>query len=493
MVRIKRLYTYVLSTFFPLLLATFSVCIFILLMQFLWQYVNDMVGKGVGLGVLAELFFYAGLTFVPLGLPLAILLASLMTFGNLGENLELLAMKASGISLWRIMKPLMVVMIGVIGISFYFSNNILPMAQTKTYTILISLREKSPELDIPEGSFYQEITGYNVYVRQKDSKTGYLKDMMIYDFSKGFENAVVIVADSGRLDMSEDKQSLILSLYSGESFENLNPQKRSKVNESVPYRRETFGFRTVLIPFDTNFNMADESLVGSREVGKNMNELTLFIDSVSHQLDSTTRMVAPNFRDRVYTNVFKGALQPGGYSRQADEQYADSLFGNGVYAYLDRQSPEEKLRYINVAKDRVSNVKSEYMLTIFNQSDQKRKIRNHEIQLHKKFTLSVACLLFFFIGAPLGAIIRKGGLGMPVVLSVLIFLAYFTIDTFGLKMARQGVWPVWEGMWLSSGILLALGAFLTYKAINDSVIMNPESWKIYLQQFINKLKMKRKR
>lgn len=487
---IKRLYTFILSTFFPLLFATFSVCLFILLMQFLWQYVNDMVGKGVGFAVIGQLFFYAALTFVPMALPLSVLLASLMTFGNLGEHLELLAMKASGISLIRIMKPLIFVMIGVVFISFYFSNNILPTAQTKMYTILISLRQKSPELDIPEGTFYKEIKGYNVYVREKDKKTGMLKNMMIYDFSKEFENAVVIVADSGKLDMAEDKRNLILTLHSGESFENLNTVRRRSVNENVPYRRETFRLRELLIPFDSNFKMEDESLMGRREVGKNMTELTSFIDSVGYELDSITHAITPHFRNRVYRDAFVQRQTDYKLSEQS-KLLGDSLFGKGLYAYYDSLSLETKLRYMDNARNKAQNLKNEYMISMMNQSDAQRQIRGHKIQLHKKFTLSTACLLFFFIGAPLGAIIRKGGIGLPVVLSVVIFLLYYTVDTFGLKMARQSVWPVWEGMWLSTSLLLVLGVFFTYKAINDSVIMSPDSWMIYLRQFINKLKRKR--
>ena len=485
MIRIKRLHSFVLKTFFPLLLATFSVCLFILLMQFLWQYINDMVGKGVGVGVLVELFFYAGLSFTPTALPLSILLASLMTFGNLGEHLELLAMKASGISLIRIMKPIIIIVVFFVAVSLYFQNNVLPAAQTKMYTILYSLRQKSPELAIPEGVFYKEIPGYNVYVKHKDQKSGLLHDVTIYNYSKGFESMVVIVADTGTLSMSEDKKNLILSLYSGEWFENFNQKKTHSVSESVPYRRETFSLKTILIPSDMNFSMADESIMGSRDLGKNIDELTASIDSIASQIDSVSTQTNPSFKQRVYTNSFKQVHSSRRQSAAASLP-EDSLFNNGFQAFYDSLGIYTQLDYITKAKGKAQNFNNEYLHNSTLQLEDNKALRGHLVQLHRRFTLSIACLLFFFIGAPLGAIIRKGGLGMPTVLSVFLFLSYYTIDTLGMKMAKQGVWLVWEGMWLSSVVLFVLGVFFTYKAVNDSVMMNPDAWKIAFQRFIGR-------
>ena len=228
-----------LQTFLPLFIMTFGICLFIVLMQFLWRYIDDMVGKGLGIPVLGEMFFYAALFLLPMALPLAILLASLMTFGNLGERLELLAMKSAGVSLIHIMRPL-IITIGIISIgAFFFQNNAMPVVQVKLYSLLYSMRQKSPELDIPEGVFYGEITGYNVYVKEKNNQTGLLKDVMIYDYSKGFNNARVILADSGRLKTSVDKLFLVLSLFNGESFENLSEGQTGSNNRktAVPYRR----------------------------------------------------------------------------------------------------------------------------------------------------------------------------------------------------------------------------------------------------------------
>ncbi|MDR0681472.1 MAG: LptF/LptG family permease [Dysgonamonadaceae bacterium] len=483
MIRIRRLYIFVLETFLPLLLATFSVCLFILLMQFLWFYVNDMVGKGVSMGILAELFFYASLSFTPMALPLAVLLASLMTFGNLGEHLELLAMKASGISLLRIMKPLIYFVVVIAGVSFVFQNNIVPKAQTKMYTIVLSIKQKSPELDIPEGIFYKEITGYNVYVRHKDKKGGMLRDLMIYDYSKGFENAAVIVADSGKLKVSTDKKYLILTLYTGESFENLGTRRSRSVNEKIPYRRETFGLREILIAFDTNFTMEDESIMGSRDLGKNMNELSAYIDSVKQRQDSTNLKNVNLFKKNIYTNTFYQQLPVG--SRQPAVG-KDSLSANGFETYFNKLNIDNKIHYLQQAKDKAGQIQSDYTFSMYQQSDAKKQLLSHSIQLYKKFTLALSCILFFFIGAPLGAIIRKGGLGMPTVLSVVIYLFYYTIETFGTKMAKQEVWLVWEGAGLSSVILAALGIFFTYKSVNDSTMLNMDAWKVFYQKLTGK-------
>jgi lipopolysaccharide export system permease protein len=440
-----------------------------------------MVGKGVDLGVLAELFFYAGLTFTSMALPLSVLLASLMTFGNLGEHFELLAMKASGISLLRIMKPLIVMVILIVVVSFYFQNNILPKAQVKMTTILLSLKQTSPELDIQERIFCKEIPGYNVYVKHKDKKTGLLFDIMIYDYSKisKGEDAVIIVADTGKLNVSEDKKNLVLWLYNGESFQNLGTRRNRSPQENVPYRREKFGLRTILITFDTNFNRVDESIMGSRDIGKNITELTTFIDSLKYEMDSVNVLNAPSFKRSIYSNTFKQTY----FSGQTNISRNDTLFAQGFQAYFDSLSLNNQLDYVRKAKTKADNVNNEYAYSAANQLNMSKTLRGHEIQLHKRFSLSLACLLFFFIGAPLGAIIRKGGFGMPAVLSVFLFVFYYTIDTFGLKMARQDVWPVWEGMWLSTIVLTSLGVFFTYKAVNDSVMMSPDAWKATLLNY----------
>jgi len=320
MFRIKKLYSLILGTFFPLLLATFSVCLFVLLMQFLWKYVDDLVGKGVEMKVLAEMFFYAANYLIPTALPIAILLSSLMTFGSLGEHLELLAMISSGISLIKIMQPLIYLVIIISGIAFVFQNNISPNVHTKLWTIIYSIRQKAPELEIPVKTFYNEISGYSIYVLSKD-KSGLLSEVMVYDYSNGFDNLNITKADSGRMKMSDDKKYLILSLYNGESFQNSGMNKSRFNQNQAPFQRQSFSKREILIDFDSNFNMADESIMRNREFGKNIPELRSFIQTTSVVDDSITRDIRPLLVSQVYKTLFKQERA----SLQTNKVQADTL------------------------------------------------------------------------------------------------------------------------------------------------------------------------
>ncbi len=487
MLKIKRLYTFMLQTFLPLFLMTFGICLFIVLMQFLWRYIDDMVGKGLGIPVLAEMFLYAALFLVPMALPLAILLASLMTFGNLGERLELLAMKSAGVSLIRIMKPLIITISFVCVGAFYFQNNIMPIAQVKLYTLLYSMRQKSPELDIPEGVFYKEITGFNVYVRHKNNSSGLLKDMMIYDYSEGFNNARIIVADSGRLKTSTNKLYLILSLFNGESFENLKSQGTNLQNKSaVPYRRESFKTKDILIEFDANFTRTDESFMQNQYMGKKLDDLQTSIDSMTMRLDSIKKINAKSIVESSYKKSLKSNKTRKESNETTIEKKEEPIIVMNFDSLYLAQTPGSKSGLLTRAKATVESTKSENYFKAMIIGDEAYKLRRHIIEWHKKFTLSFACLVFFFIGAPLGAIIRKGGLGMPVIISVILFIFYYIIDNIGFKMARDGVWTALEGMWLSSAVLAPLGIFLTYKAVNDSVILNADTYLNAIKNLIGK-------
>lgn len=478
-----------LQTFLPLFFMTFGICLFIVLMQFLWRYIDDMVGKGLGIAVLSEMFFYAALALVPMALPLAILLASLMTFGNLGERLELLAMKSAGISLLHIMRPLIVTLCLISVGAFYFQNYAMPVVQVKLYTLLFSMRQKSPELDIPEGVFYKEITGFNVYVKKKDNQTGLLKDLMIYDYSEGFNKARVIVADSGRLKTSADKLFLVLSLFNGESFENLKSQtEKTQKKVAVPYRRESFATKDILIEFDANFNMTDESFMQNQFMGKNLEALQSSIDSMTVRLDSIKEVNARSIYNLSYQKSFTKDKPKETETEPEEKEEAENrspivLNFDSLY---QAQTPGGKAALLGRAKNLVENIRTEYYFRAATVGDEAYKVRRHLTEWHKKFTLSFACLVFFFIGAPLGAIIRKGGLGMPVIISVILFIFYYIIDNIGFKMARDGVWQAWEGMWLSSAVLAPLGIFLTYKAVNDSVILNADTYLNALKNLVGK-------
>ena len=476
--KLKRLYRFMLRTFLPLFLMTFFICLFIVLMQFVWRFIDDLVGKGLETHVLAELFFYAALTMVPMALPLSILLASLMTFGNLGESFELTAMKASGVSLLKVMKPL-IIFIGFVAVgAFFFQNDVLPVAQTKMYTLLYSVKQKSPELEIPEGVFYDQIPGYNFFVDHKNQETGTLYDLMIYDVSRGFDNARIILADSGHLKLADDKQHLFLQLHSGEQFENLRENTSGHHSQNQPYRRESFRLKEILLKFDTNFNRMDESGMRNQYVGKNIEELQATIDSVGLRVDSIGATYARDIKERpwlripFYTDRYvdgERVKMPQKPVQMAEPIDIDSLFY--------RQRPAMVGSYLAQAQLKAQRVKQDYEFKSFAMEADRETIRRHQIEMQKKFTLSFACLIFFFIGAPLGSIIRKGGLGTPLVISVLLFIFYYIIDNTGYKMARDGKIEVWAGIWLSSAVLLPLGIFFTTKAMNDSAVFNIDAYR----------------
>ena len=484
--RIKRLYLFVLQTFLPLFLMTFFICLFIVLMQFLWRYIDDLVGKGLDVAVIAELFFYAALTMVPLALPLAILLASLMAFGNLGEHFELTAMKSAGVSLIRVMSPLIIFLTFVSVGAFFFQNNVLPKAQVKMWSLLLSMRQKSPELDIPEGVFYDQITGYNLFVKNKDRETGILREMMIYDVSKGYNGyANIIVADSGKLSMTTDKKYLYLQLYSGESFEDLkDSRKGARRNDAgMLYRRESFKTKEIMIPFDATFNRMGDETMSNQYIGKDLNELNHTIDSLTLRVDSVGNRLANELRGEPLCGVPSRRVVYK-ENKQIVEYYKPVIMNQplDVDSIINSASVNDRRNIIEAAKNKAERLKQEMQFKGYSLEDNLANMRRHEIELQKKFTLSFACLIFFFIGAPLGAIIRKGGLGVPIVISVFLFIVYYIIDNTGYKLARDGHWIVWEGIWLSSEVLLPLGIFLTYKAVNDSAVFNPDAYRNFFRR-----------
>ncbi len=452
-----------------LFLGTFFICLFIFMMQFLWKYVDELVGKGLEMEVLVQFFFYSAVSLVPASLPLAVLLASLITFGNFGERYELLAMKAAGISLLKIMRPLIVFIAFVCGISFYFQNVIGPKAEVKLWTLLISMKQKSPELDIPEGVFYDAIDGYNLYVKKKNRETGVLYNVMIYNFSDGFENAHIIVADSGKLEMTADKKHLFLHLYHGEMFENLKAQSMSA--ENVPYRRETFREKHTIIEFNSDFSMVDASIMSNQSRSKDMKKLQASVDSMTAISDSVGRSYY-----REVSNIGTYRLTPSLTKQDTVKMLAEDHGGYNVDSLFQSSTLMQKQRIISSASSTVGNLANDWNFKSLNIKQNDQDIRKHQTEWHNKITLSLACLIFFFIGAPLGGIIRKGGLGMPVIASVLIFIIYYIINNTGYKMARDGNWVVWMGMWTSTAVLAPLGAFLTYKSNNDSVVLNADAY-----------------
>ncbi len=480
---------------------TFGICLFIVLMQFLWRYVEDLVGKGLETTVLAELFFYAALQFIPMALPLALLLASLMAFGNMGERLELLAIKASGVSLLKAMQPL-IILVGAIAIgAFFFQNEGLPRINVKFRSLLISIKQKSPELDIPEGSFYSVIPDYSIYVKKKDPETKMLKDVMIYQTSEGFNNMSVFVCDSALMKMSEDKTFLLLDLYDGQRFANfrqadIKNTSRHSNNQFVPYSRENFKTKKIIIPFNAGFDRMDESALEGTQISKNIVELGRSIDSMTVFIDSLNKRDRATIGERTYLS-YKADRK---YSRTVEAESANDTAHSSdnkkdtipttvpivpldFDSLLNSYSRDEVSQYYATAANEAENNRYNIIEGIQKKTIQKN-LRMHKVEWHRKFVLSFACLVFFFIGAPLGAIIRKGGLGMPVVVSVALYIVYYIVDNIGYKMARDAVWEVWQGMWLSSAVFFPVGVFLTYKAMNDSALFNPEAYDKFFRKIL---------
>ena len=495
MVIVKRLYSFVLQRFLPVLAMTFFICLFVVMMQFLYRYIDDLVGKGLALSVIGELFWYAALSMVPMALPLAVLLASLMTFGNLGERFELTAMKSAGISLLRIMRPLIIFMVLLAIGAFFFQNNVLPVAQTKMWTLMFSMRQKSPELEIPEREFYDQIPGMNVYVEKKDRATGTLHDMIIYDVTRGMDQSRVIMADSGRLSFTEDKSRLFLHLYHGEMFENF--QNGSLGNQAsasyLPFRRESFNDKQVYIAFDANFNRIDEEAMRNQYIGKNIAELSHSIDSIQLRVDSIGSVFGRELKEETRLGVPYWQtvyVADKGQQRVPQREVQMPAAGFDVDSLLQGRNAAEGRTFITQAIAKAKNTRDNLQFKSVMLSDQAKIMRLHNIEMQKKFTLSFAILVFFFIGAPLGAIIKKGGLGTPLVISVCLFVIYFIFDNMGYKMARDGKVDVWMGIWLSSMVLLPLGIVFTYKALNDSSALDLD---VYRRFFVRLLHIKQKR
>ena len=480
MLRIKKLDIFVIKSFVLLFIGTTFICLFIFMMQFLWKRVDDMVGKGLDLIVLAKFFYYSALALWPTSAPLAVLLASLMTFGNFGERFELIAMKAAGIPLTKVMRPLIIFTTFIAALSFYFQNVTGPNAQLKLYTLIYSMTQTSPELDIPESSFYQlgeENKGvkYNLYVRQKNKKTGMLYNVMIYNFSDGFENAHIIVADSGRLETTADKKHLYLHLYNGEQFENLRQQ--SSMSQNVPYRRESFVSKHTLIDFDSNFSMQDGSFLTVNPEFKGIKKLNHDIDSLNLRYDSIGRGYYDDAMQRAYATVELTRFD-------STQMKTDALTRLNMDSLLSVSSRSTLEQVYTEAKRKVEMTDSDLSIKSLTMKDGNNIIRRHWVEMNKKFTLSLACIIFFFIGAPLGAIIRKGGLGMPVVVSIIIFLIYYIINSMGERAAKNGSWEIWFGTWISTFVTLPLGIFFTYKATRDSGVFNADVYMATIRKLL---------
>ena len=467
---------------------SFAVCWFIVVMQFLWRYIDELVGKGLSGFMLLKIIFYAALSFIPMSLPLGILLASLMTLGNLGERLELLALKASGIRLYRIIRPIMLLVLAMACGLFYFQNDLMIRAQVRMWTLVITAKYAAPEMEITPGVFYTGIPGYSLYAKDRDAGTGLMHRMMVYDMSRGYLNPRIIRADSGRLVMDKSKKFLVLKLYQGQSFENIQTQSYNTSTDAVPYMLPHFDYSETFIPFDANIKMQDEGELSSMYVGKNLHQLQRSIDSIRPILDSTRLS---------YAQVVGASLMESHYgtSSYAYQDSATRAQEQVRLAHLEQQTrhskaedasltftPQDSLQAISMARDKADRIKEEASLYIDTDDAQFYQFRTLHQEWHRKFTFPVSCLIFALIGSSLGAIVRRGGIGMPIIISIFFFVVYFIIDSFGTNMLRNESIPIWLGMWLSNIVLFPVGIFLAYKANQDSSALNVEVYVIFFRK-----------
>lgn len=475
---IKKLDLYIIKGFLQLFAGTFFVCLFIFVMQFLWKWMDDLIGKGLTIDLLAKFFWYSSLTLIPMSLPLAVLLASLISFGNLGERFELLSMKAAGIPLVRILMPLILVACGITYANFYFQNNVGPYATRELSRLAWSMRQKSPELDIPEGIFYSDLPGYNIFVERKEPETGMLYGVMIYTNTDSYTDTQIVLADSGRMQSTADKKHLLLTLYGGERFRNMDGSTGAMLRANVPYMRESFIMEKTLIPFDANFSLMDADLFSHNAQTKNLAEIRHAVDSMTCCLDSTKRAIYQSIEDWHLRKNLPSGL------RDSAEIVRDAAAMPPFDSICQNMTDEQRLRTWRTALTKSETMQSEFTFRAIDTGERNYNLRKHNIEWQKKYTMALACLLFFFIGAPLGAIIRKGGLGVPVVVSVIIFIFYYIISQMGENNAKVGAWTAISGTWLSTAVLLLTGAFLTYKANSDSVVFNIEGYRNFFMRLL---------
>jgi lipopolysaccharide export system permease protein len=478
---VKKVDSFVLRSFIGPLILTFFIVLIILILQFLWMYVDELAGKGLEFMILAELLFQFALTFVPMALPLAILLASLMTFGNMGEFSELTALKSSGIPLQRIMRPVIVLVAFICFVSFFFSNNVQPYSNRKARTLLYDIRRKRPEMNIQAGTFNSDIDGFSIKVTSKDPATNKLEKLIIYDHRDKRGNTSVTVADSGYMKVTPDESGMIMTLYNGYSYNEIEEKNVTTTYRKFPFRKDFFKEQSIVISLSGfDFERSKMDLFKASHVSKNITQLKYFADSIKNN---------NTFRQNNYYREFNTTiLYPEKNFYQPQEPLSDTTLHAplppvfNTWAIFDSIAFPERKEVISKA---IENVK--YSSSFLSQKQEYlhsevRLLRQYQVELNKKLTLSFACIVFFLIGAPLGAIIRKGGLGTPAVISILFFVVYYVISISAEKMVKEDLISTFAGTWASSYILLPIGIFLTYKATTDSSILNIETYLNFLKR-----------
>ncbi len=445
-------------------------------MQFIWKHIDDMVGKGLEWYVILELLAYISASLVPLALPLAVLLSSLMAFGNLGENYELIAFKSAGISLKRVLRPLSIFVVFLSIAAFLFANYLLPIANLKSRSLLYDVREQKPAMDLKPGIFSSELNDLTIRVGDKKptEEGDRLYDIMIYDHSNDRGNRTVTLAEEGVMKLSSNKQFLELRLFNGRSYDE-QPNKgadKDFVLARVEFEEDLI--RTDLSEF--RLNRTDEDLFKTNYKMLNIDQLTVAIDSLEKRLGVSISAYEENLE-------FSYSIFNKPKEEQNFEHSKETLIFDSIFTYMNGF---EKERLYKTAANLARSAKSKSDAIIREKEIRDEAIRRHRIEWHRKYTLSFACIILFFIGAPLGAIIRKGGLGMPMVISVVFFLIYHMISITGEKMAKEGAMTSFEGMWLSAFILLPFGIYLTYKATTDSALLSADAYNSFFSKLFKK-------
>ena len=487
--KIKRLHILLLRSFAGPFAMTFMIVIFIMVMQFLFKYINDLVGKGLEFPVVSEFTLYLTASMVPMALPLAILMAALMTFGNLGEFYELTAMKSSGISLVRIMLPLIVLIVFMSLGAFAFSNYVLPVANLKWRSLLYDIQRKQPAFNIDDGVFYNGIEGFSMRIDRKDPNTNMLFGIRIYDHTERKGNNMVTVADSGFMKVSEDDTYLIFTMYNGRSYNEIDSDRKNKKDFTFPHRKDYFLEQSLLIEL-TGFGLdrTDESLFKSNYSMMSLALLTHYEDSFDTEIKRIYKGLNESLSKRTYYPERRQYPRHKQTEQVAEDSgilrlNIDSLF-NGLSQRNREQTIESALSQARASMNFITTSET-------NSSWKVARLRKYQIEIHRKFTLSFACLIFFFIGAPLGAIIRKGGLGMPTVISVLFFLAWYILSMSGEQFARDSAMKPYLGMWLSTAILVPIGIWLTYKSMTDSALLNMETYSSFFRRIRRRIRYMR--
>jgi len=472
---VKKVDKFVIKSFIGPLTLTFCIVLIILLLQFLWMYVDDLAGKGLNFKILAELLFQFALSFVPMALPLAILLASLMTFGNMGEFSELTALKSSGIPLQRIMASLIVLIVLLVGVSFLFSNYVLPYSNQQARSLLYDIRRKRPDINLQAGTFNDDIDGFSIKVTTKDPVTNRLEKLIIYDHRDRRGNVSVTTADSGYMKVTPDESAMIMILYNGSSVTELEEKNVVPAERKYPTRKDNFKEQKLVLSLSGfDLERSNNELFKSNSWSKNMAQLSKDIDSLNRGYRVKLNSQYNEFKS---FKIFEGRNQIPNYAVQTDTTRAiakkTKFDTRTIYASLTTNDKKVALtKAIEDIKDASNFIEgnSEAMKM------EMRSMKRFDVDWHKKLTLPFACLIFFFIGAPLGAIIRKGGLGTPAVISIFFFVIWYVISITSEKMVEEGLISSAVGLWASSYILLPVGLFLTYKASNDSYILNIDTY-----------------